>query len=60
MERVEIIENTEKAENKFGRCYGSFKIELTDKEIEALKEGKELATTINTKEYTIFISKKSE
>lgn len=57
MEKVEIIENTEKAENEFGRCYGSFKIELTDEEIEALKEGKELATTINAKEYTIFISK---
>lgn len=58
MEKVEIIENTEKAENEFGRCYGSFKIELTNEEIEALKEGKELATTINAKEYTIFISRK--
>lgn len=58
MEKVEIIENTKQAENEYGKCYGSFNIELTDKEIEALNEGKKLATTINAKEYTIFISKK--
>ena len=58
MEELKIIENIEQAENEYGKCYGSFNIELTDKEIEALKEGKKLATTINAKEYTIFISKK--
>ena len=51
-----IIENTEHARDEYGHCYGSEEYILTEADIEALKNGKCLATDINLGEYAIFIS----
>ena len=51
----EIIEAKEKAREKFGYCYGYDIFKITKEDIEALLNGKELATTINADEYSIFI-----
>lgn len=56
--RKEIIENTDKSKIKFGYRFGGFDIKLTKEDIEALIEGKCVATTINCEEYSIFIYKK--
>lgn len=54
----EIIEDTQDAQNEFGHCYGSQTYRITKRQIEALLEGKQLATTINAGEYSIFITTK--
>ena len=55
MEGFEIIENTDKARNKFEKhLYGSDRYFLTREDLKALAEGKCLATEINN-EYAIFI-----
>ena len=55
MERIEIIENTEKEKGKFEKNYwGTGTYYLTKEHLKALSEGKCLATTING-EYAIFI-----
>lgn len=55
MGNFEIIENTFEAQNEFGFCYGAGTFTITKDDIEALLEGKMLATTINCDEYSIFI-----
>ena len=50
----EVIENSMKAQNKFGHCYGSETYIITKEDIQALLEGKQLAATIND-EYSLFI-----
>ena len=51
----DIIEATEKAENRYGEyLYGNFVYFVNKEDIEALLNGKELATSINN-EYCIFI-----
>lgn len=50
-----IIENSMKAQNEFGHCYGSETYIITKEDIQALLDGKQLATTINFNEYSLFI-----
>lgn len=50
------INNTERARDEYGHCYGSEEYILTEADIKALKNGKCLATDINLGEYAIFIS----
>lgn len=55
MEKIQIIENTEKKKEKFEKNYwGTGTYYLTKKHLKALSEGKCLATDINN-EYAIFI-----
>ena len=55
VEDFEIIENTDKARDKFEEhLYGSNRYFLTREDLKALSEGKCLATEINN-EYAIFI-----
>lgn len=51
----EIIENSREAQNEFGHCYGSETHTISKEDIQALLDGKQLATTINCSEYSIFI-----
>ena len=44
MSDFEIIENTEEAEDTYGHCYGSRTCEISRGDIEALLNGKQLAT----------------
>lgn len=53
--KFEIIENTDEAQDKFGHCYGSGQYIITKEHVEALLNNKQLATTINGGEYSIFI-----
>lgn len=50
-----IIENTNKAQEEYGRCYGCETYGITRKQIQALLDGKQLASEINLGEYAIFI-----
>ena len=55
MSDFKIIEATEKAECRYGEdLYGNFVYFVNKEDIEALLNGKELATSINN-EYAIFI-----
>ena len=55
MSDFEIIEATEKAESRYGEnLYGNFVYFVNKEDIEALLNGKELASSINN-EYAIFI-----
>lgn len=51
----EIIENTKEAQKKYGYLYGYGEYKINKKQIEALLNGKQLATEIND-EYVIFIT----
>lgn len=55
MGKFTIIENSDEAEKAYGINYGAEYYSITPKQIDALKKGKQLASTINNKEYTIFI-----
>ena len=55
-----IIENTKKAQEDFGHNYGSKHFSITQEEIKALLNGKQLASTISDEEYSIFVSLKEE
>lgn len=50
-----IIENTNEAQEEYGRCYGYETYGITRKQIQALLDGKQLATDINLGEYAIFV-----
>ena len=50
-----IIEDTEEAREEFGYNYGAETYEILVDDLEALANGKVLATTINCDEYSIFI-----
>ena len=50
-----IIENTNKAQEEYGRCYGCETYGITRRQIQALLDGKQLATDINLGEYAIFV-----
>lgn len=50
-----VIDNNEKSEMEFGYCYGTETFEVSRDDIRSLLDGKELATTINCDEYSIFI-----
>ena len=50
-----IIENNEEAMDEFGHCYGSQLYEINKAGLQALLDGKILATTINGDEYSIFV-----
>lgn len=54
MEGIEIIDNTEEAQDTYGHWYGSSKLVLTKEMLEALLEGKCIAC--NDGEYATFIS----
>lgn len=54
----EIIENTYEAKAKFGFNYGAETYFITKEDIEALLNGKALATDINYGEYSLFIELK--
>lgn len=56
MGKFTVIENSDEAEKDYGINYGAEYYSITPKQIEALKKGKQLATTINNKEYTIFVN----
>ena len=56
----EIIENTYNAQDEYGHCYGSETYNISKEDIEALLNGKQLATTINCGEYSIFIKLSSK
>lgn len=60
MSDFEVINNTNKARGEFGYCYGSENYTLSKNDIEALLNGKCLATTINCGEYSIFITLNKE
>ena len=51
----EIIENTYEAKEKFGFNYGAETHFITKEDIEALLNGKALATDISGGEYSLFI-----
>lgn len=51
----DVIENTNKAQEEYGRCYGYETYGITRKQIQALLNGKQLATDINVGEYAIFV-----
>lgn len=51
----DIIENTNKAQEEYGQCYGYDTYGITKKQIQALLDGKQLATDINLGEYAIFV-----
>lgn len=50
-----IIENTNKAQEEYGRCYGCETYGITRRQIQALLDGKQLASEINLGEYAIFV-----
>lgn len=56
MGKFTVIENSDEAEKDFGINYGAEYYTITEKQIEALRKGKQLATTINDKEYSIFVN----
>jgi len=53
MSDVEIIENTQEARAKYGYRYGAQYLEITEKDMAALRDGKTLAS--NDGEYTTFL-----
>lgn len=57
---IEIIDPTEEAQMKFGGRYGCELLEVTEKEITALLEGKAWAFEVNGGEYSHFVVMKRE
>mgnify|MGYP003447384962 FL=1 len=57
--RFEIIENTKRGRNKYGYNFGSQTYVITENDIDALRNGKQIASTIND-EYSIFIQLESD
>ena len=55
MNHFDIIENTNEAQDEYGRCYGYETYGVTREQIQALLDGKQLASDINLGEYGIFI-----
>ncbi len=55
MSGFEIIDNTDKAKDEFGYCYGCQTYDISLKDIRAVLTGKVLAATINDDEYSLFI-----
>lgn len=55
MSDFEIIENTWEAKEKFSFCYRAETKFITKEDIEALLNGKALASDINCYEYSLFI-----
>lgn len=55
MNHFDIIENTNKAQDEYGRCYGYETYGITREQIQALLDGKQLASDINLGEYGVFI-----
>ena len=51
----DIIENTNGAQIEYGQCYGYDTYGITRKQLQALLDGKQLASDINLREYAIFI-----
>lgn len=51
----DVIENKNKAQEEYGQCYGYDTYGITRKQIQALLDGKQLASDINLGEYGIFI-----
>lgn len=56
MTEVEIIENTKKSQDEYGHRYGSSTVVLTDEQMKALKNGKQLA--FDDGEYSTFLTMK--
>ena len=52
--KFKIIENTKDGRNSFGHLYGSEIYTITESDIIALKNGKQIASTV-CDEYSIFI-----
>lgn len=55
MSNFTVIENNNKARDEFGHNYGSEIYEISKKDIQALLNGKQLASEMNAGEYSIFI-----
>ena len=55
MNHFDIIENTNGAQEEYGQRYGYETYRITRKQIQALLDGKQLATDINVGEYAIFV-----
>ncbi len=55
MSDFKVIDNTAKARDEFGHCYGSEIHEISREDLVALLTGKMLAATVNGDEYSIFI-----
>ena len=55
MNHFDIIENTNGAQQEYGQCYGYETYGITRKQIQALLDGKQLASDINLGEYAIFV-----
>ena len=55
-----VIENSIKGMNEYGHCYGSEVYKITKDDIQALLDGKMLASTINCNEYSIFVTMEVE
>lgn len=55
MNHFDIIENTNEAQDEYGRCYGYETYGITREQIQALLDGKQLASDINLGEYGVFI-----
>lgn len=55
MNYFDIIENTNGAQQEYGQRYGYETYGITRKQIQALLNGKQLATDINVGEYAIFV-----
>lgn len=55
MNHFDIIENTNGAQLEYGQRYGYETYGITRKQIQALLDGKQLASDINLGEYAIFI-----
>lgn len=51
----DIIENTNGAQEEYGQCYGYETYGITRKQLQALLDGKQLASDINLGEYGVFI-----
>lgn len=55
MNHFDIIENTNGAQQEYGQRYGYETYGITRKQLQALLDGKQLASDINLGEYGIFI-----
>ena len=53
---LKTIENTKKAQDEFGRFFGSEHYKITKEQIEDLLANKQLAINVGANEYAIFIS----
>lgn len=57
-DRIELIEDTTDAREKFGENYGAYEFRLTREQVEGLLEGKVVAFDISEREYAGFVSLK--